>query len=146
MQRPLYESADDREAEADFCDALALRWGVTMRKLPPQYGIDRLCFRGTEDAVCALEVKCLNKTSEKCEFYGDTYLNLEKYQCLRGFVMLGLPAVYAVRLMDGDFYHKVHTNEEYAIRFVGRSDRDDPLDVKPVVRLPWSSFKRIGET
>ena len=144
MTRALYETPENTREESKFCDDLAQRWGVTMRKLAPQYSIDRLCFRDGEDAVAALEVKCLNKPSSKCAHYGDSYMNVEKYLALQNFAAIGLPSIYAVRLSDGDFFYKVTTGEYCTVRLVGRSDRDDPLDIKPVVRLAWDKFKRIS--
>lgn len=146
MTRPLYETEENLREESMFCDDLAKIWDVTMKKLAPQYSIDRLCFREGEDAVAALEVKCLNKTSSKCAYYGDSYLNIEKYLALKEFAATGIPSIYAVRLIDGDFFYRVDVDERCAIRLVGRTDRDDSLDIKPVVRLPWERFKKICAT
>jgi len=143
MARALYETPENMKEESRFCDDLAKIWDVTMQKLAPQYSIDRLCFRGGEDAVAALEVKCLNKPSSKCVHYGDSYLNVEKYLALQSFSAIGLASIYAVRLLDGDFFYRIIAGEHCTVRLVGRSDRDDPLDIKPVVRLSWDKFKRI---
>ena len=143
--REIYETPESKAAEDLFCDDLASVWGLTMRRLAQQYPIDRLCFRDGEDAVGALEVKCLNKSSEKCAHYGDTYLNLEKYEALAAFDRLGLPSIYAIRLTDGDFACRIRSKHKLTVRLLGRTDRGDALDIKPVVRLMWNRFKQVNE-
>ena len=141
--RPVYETEITKQAERDFCASLASAWRVRMVEMAAQYQIDRLVFREGQDAVAALEVKCLNKTSAKCAEYGDIYLNLEKYTALMIYAELGIPSIFAVRLIDGDYLYKINPDEQLAVRHTGRSDRGDILDIKPVVRLLWPRFQPI---
>ena len=143
QSRPTYETENTKNAEREFCATLASVWGVRMVEMAPQYQIDRLLFRGGADAVAALEVKCLNKTSAKCEQYGDIFLNLEKYTALMVYAGLGIPSIFAVRLIDGDYFCKLRPGDQFTVRHTGRTDRGDLLDIKPVVRLLWGGFKLI---
>jgi hypothetical protein len=141
--RPVYETDKTKKAEREFCDNLAGAWGVTMIEMAPQYHIDRLLFRGEPDAVAALEVKCLNKTSTKCAQYGDIFLNLEKHTAMMAYAGLGLPSIFAVRLIDGDFFCRLSHTDKLAVRHTGRTDRGDILDIKPVVRILWERFRPL---
>ena len=145
MNRPVYETGETKQAEREFCDSLAGVWGVTMAELPPQYQIDRLLFRSGKDAVAALEVKCLNKTSTTCAEWGDIFLNLEKYTALVSYAALGLPSFFAVRLIDGDYFCELRPTDVYAVRYTGRSDRGDALDIKPVIRILWEQFRLMPQ-
>ena len=142
-KRPVYETEKTKQAEREFCASLASAWGVRMVEMAPQYQIDRLLFRAEEDAVAALEVKCLNKTSSKCAQYGDIFLNLEKYTAMMVYAGLGLPSIFAVRLIDGDYLCKFSPTDKFAVRHTGRTDRGDILDIKPVVRILWERFQPI---
>ena len=141
--RKAYETEDTKNAENEFCCSLSGIWGVEMVELAPQYQIDRLLFCQGVDAVAALEVKCLNKTSAKCAQYGDIFLNIEKYTALMVYVGLGVPSIFAVRLTDGDFYCDFTKDDKFTVRHTGRTDRGDILDIKPVVRVLWERFRPV---
>lgn len=145
MNRPTYETEENRAAEEAFAQDIAARWNVDMAATDKFYDIDRWMLRPQTDIVKgALEVKCLPQhSSEQYAAWKGAFLNIEKYVALRKYAALGLTSRYAVRLPDGDYFCRIRPGGVLNVKLIGRTDRGDPQDIKPAVKIPWMLFEPL---
>ncbi len=149
--RPLYETDADRSREADVAKTFCEAHGLEAVKLGAKYGADFGVMRGRH-LLGALEIKVRNRE------YPEMMLALTKCQGLRELAAWGL-MVRAVFAMPSGIYAQPITCEVvprqggfhvegngYGAGWIGlggRTDRDDPDDVEPVVYWQVASMKRV---
>ena len=137
MNRPAYESDWDRAAEESVCEALVAAWRCSVRKLPLSYRLDYALLRGY-DIVGWLEIKVRKKR------YDTLILSAHKWMDgLRLSGTFGKPFIIAVQFPDQLLYAKALDFAGVALRWGGRSDREDWQDTEPVVYLPIDVFQPI---
>ena len=106
MSREIYESAEDRAAEAEIADALGNRWGCSMVKLPPRYPVD---FAAVKDGRIRgwIEIKKRNISMGQ---YTSIILSLKKLIEAQGLAhCTRIPAIFCVGTDDGIFYAEITT-------------------------------------
>jgi hypothetical protein len=140
----IYESEEDRKAEAEIAAACAKQWRVKTAplKLPKLYVFDFALLR---DKLFATFLEAKNRPGLS-HGYGDGYyialwkiLNANVYH-----TVCQLPVLLAVRFSDGTIYwtrlHGIVPNVIWA----GRKDRpDDPLAMEPHGVIPWQAFEPL---
>lgn len=141
MTRPKYENAAHRAREKTYCDCLAIRFKCEMVESPEYSSVDRLCYRDGQ-LVAAVEAKCLGHDAGKYKQWGGVLLALDKYQALQEYAAEGLKILLCIRLIDGDYYCVIGDKIKIIPqkKNMGRKDRNDLLDVHPVVRIAWPEF------
>ncbi len=142
------ENVSTLTKEQEFCDDLAAAWSspgnpLTMRITPTFDPVDRICFRAGDVAVCALEVKCFKNSAADYVRWGSVYMDVHKFQALLGYSNIGLIAIFAIRLSDGDYWCVIGDKLKPAITIKGRTDRGEPDDIQPCVHLLWSEFRLV---
>lgn len=140
QSRPTYETKQDVVNEYSVIDKIRMKWNVTARKMPPFYQVDWALMRGTK-VHAFVEIKCRkNKRSQ----YATLMLSLHKW--LNGMRLsqeTGIPFLLIVRWEDGIYYLKPRFDLKPEVAVGGRTDRDDPDDMEPVVLIPTNWFEKV---
>ena len=141
MNRPMYETHRDRIAEARVAKKIADKWLCKAIKLRPTYVVDYALMQG--DAFKAfLEIKCRNYSMKQMDDMGGFMLSLDKWT--KGLELAragGIEFVIAVDAVGGTYWYRGHEHDGLSLG--GRTDRDDPQDVEPVVLLRAERFKKL---
>lgn len=137
--RPIYENAASLTAEDGVIRALCGAWRCEAKKLPRSYGLDYLLLRGGL-AQAACEVKVRGRR------YDTLFLSLHKVAATLQFSHVSLPSFLVVAWPDGLYWRELSFDAGAYLGFGGRTDRNDPADLEPVVHWPASSFRRIEAT
>jgi hypothetical protein len=141
MNRPLYETNKDRLAEARVAKRVADTWSCRPVKLRPTYVVDYALLQGD---VCKafMEIKCRNYSMKQMDDMGGFMLSLDKW--CKGNELAkagGTSFVIVVDAVGGIYWYS--GTEHDGLSFGGRTDRDDPQDVEPVVLLKAARFKKL---
>ena len=143
--RPLYESSDDLEREAELASMVEPVWKCKFRKIPIQYRLDYALERdGLIKAFC--EIKIRKYSMEKIDAMGGYKLSLAKWMSGKRLSKdTGLPFVILVGTTDGVWHwnNRAVPLLPLAISMWGRGDRNDPQDYEPCIVIPTSEFKRV---
>ena len=151
--RPLYETAKDLKHEKEIAKKIeeALSW--RLHKLSKAYFLDFIAFSKypkTMGLVAFIEVRKRNNHTNK---YPTVILSLNKY--LKGVFYaktLGVKFLFVVQFHDGCFAYTYAEDADFEykalehIQIGGRTDRNDPQDVEPVIHIPIDKFKPIFST
>ena len=135
--RPLYETDKDFDNEKRIKRQIEQKKEWKLTKLPKRYYLDFFAFTPQFGQLTAvLEVKRRHNTHDK---YPDVILSLAKY--IKGIEYgdaLSVDFLFAVQFNDGLYIHNgTHaTLRHLQITFGGRTDRNDPEDIEPVVHIP----------
>ena len=140
--RKHYENSETLANEMKFRQKIESVWNCTLKKMHYHHIIDFMLIYNNE-ARSWVEVKCLNKTSNK---YPHTILSLSKFmKGVEYYNVTGLPFVFATRLEDGDYYYKYDPEHpKFVIRWGGRTKQTrDKYDIEPIINIPMVYFKEF---
>lgn len=152
MARPIYESAQDRDNEANVANAIEEAWGGKMHKLPRHYGADYGRYvpqsHGYAYLTELIEVKDRSKRFAFEDFrrQGGYKISLGKIATIAGFTrMLEIPMVLAVKCTDGLWVSTFRPDRIHGlpVEHGGRRDRNDWQDQEPLICLPCRDFERL---
>lgn len=139
--RPTYETEGDKNREAKVIDSLCAVWECNATKLPKFYKQDWALTSVGGTVRALVEVKCRTHPRER---YPTLILSLEKWLAL---AMLSehtnAKGILAVQFSDGIFWMVAKPQPQWRIAIGGRTDRNDPDDVEPVVHIPTNSLKPL---
>lgn len=146
MTRPIYESENDKSAEALVISDLEAVTGTKSHKLPMSCAIDYVMTDATSGHVRAwVEVKV--RSARKSAF-STFFISLKKI--LAGLALAGStgkPFFLAVRWSDaGTHILKVASLDGVMIGAGGRADREDAYDIEPMCHFPVSDFQPVGQS
>jgi hypothetical protein len=144
--RPLYETAAHRAAELVVKQRLEQAWkGFSLVKIPRRYVLDYAIIRGLPTdprarVVGFCEIKCrthLPDTYQTLLVSAAKWLEADKWRRSAAVFSTVLVASFA----DGSLY-RCRLDEIVDPVFVmgGRTDRNDPEDVEPVLAIPIKSM------
>jgi len=146
MNRPLYETNKDRLAEARVAKRVADKWSCKPVKLRPTYVVDYALLQGD---VCKafMEIKCRNYSMKQMDDMGGFMLSLDKWRAGIDLSRCsGAAFILVVSTPDAVWWHRIEAgkpDDHDGVAFGGRTDRDDPQDVEPVVLLKAVRFKKL---
>ena len=142
--RKQYEDNKSLRNERWFAEEVGKWFGVTLHKLPKQYGLDFIAKK--KGSVYAfLELK--NRTCTKNQ-YGTYIISLSKYlKAKLIYQFLGARTLLCVKWTDqsGSVCLSDLESDQLDISIGGRYDRDDWQDVEPLINIDISNFNVIGE-
>lgn len=140
MNRPIYETQNDRTAERKVAELVAAKRGLTAYAMPLRYAVDFAFCRGRV-IEWWVEVKCRTNPREKYPTY---LLSLGKWAGMMGlFGQTGIPAMLVVGWTDCIGVLELPA-PRMAVEIGGRTDRNDRQDVEPCVLIPVSQFAIYG--
>lgn len=145
--RPLYETDKDFENEKRIKRQIEQEKEWKLTKLPKRYYLDFFAFTPRfGQLIAVLEVKRRHNTHDK---YPDVILSLAKYMKGAEYAdALNVDFLFVVQFNDGLYIHEGGslTLQHLQITFGGRTDRNDPEDIEPVVHIPVKAlFTKLGE-
>lgn len=144
MTRPRYETEDHVAAERGIATIVGVKWKCEVAKLPGDWCVDFVAHRCGK-AVAWLEVKDRpNYDYDTLERLGGPMIGMDKIDCInRDLIHSGLKVFYVTRLKDGIFYRELRYNEPHNVQITGRTDRNDPGDIKPHAIIPMDQFRYL---
>jgi len=146
VSRSLYETQKDQLAEARVAKRVAAKWDCRPIKLRPLYVIDYAMLR---DGKCHafVEIKCRSYSMRQMDDMGGFMLSLDKWRAgidlsrCSGAAFILVVSTPDVDAVGGIYWYS--GTEHDGLSFGGRTDRDDPQDVEPVVLLKAARFKKL---
>lgn len=154
MNRPLYETPEQLEAERSFMNEIEKLRKVKFVKLPIHYKVDAFVLRGKR-AIAIAEIKIRNIRHDQ---YPDIILSEKKVKAGLKLQrhLWGMDSTFPlhsakqmqflllVRFVDGDYYASISPDQSYPVDVGGRTAlQRDALDVERVVHIPITEFKRL---
>lgn len=142
--RGVYETERDRQNEAVVMDLLCRKWRCQAVKAPRFYEVDWSLVSKARQVLAMVEVKFRHAS------YPTYLLSLHKFtsMCLSSKTS-GLPYLLVVCWPENGvrsvYFLKVTEGVHASVVLGGRKDRGDPEDVEPMVEIPMSKFKKVGE-
>ena len=139
MTRPIYETEQDRWAEDGVAAAVGLAWKCVPVPTPPLSGIDLALMRDGNIKAFA-EVKVRTTVASR---YSDYMIGAKKWYSNMKFAdECGVPMLLVVAFTDGiKWVPAKGTPVREGIG--GRTDRNDPQDIKLCVFIDIGRFKKL---
>lgn len=138
MTRPIYETDQSREAEARIAKTFAAFKSLHLVKLKFAYAVDYMLMGDTPKAF--MEVKERHYDMDTLDRWGGFMLSLHKWSIGNQYAKdAGIHFVVVVKTTDGIWYH-VSKGEIDGVSYGGRTDRNDPDDMEPVILLKKNRF------
>lgn len=147
---PRYETRMDVQNESAIAKQVASRWGIKIQKNAPRAPIDYMILGDDNRLLAWMEIKHRERVSSSS--YDSLWVDFEKYrQCIDHARISGAPFLLVYRLADGIHYwkyqpqtaSKIETQTQGYVSLGGRRDRNDPSDIKAVMNIPISEWKKI---
>ena len=140
MQRPIYETAQNTAREMAVAQRAAQAWNARAVKLKTAYAVDYALLRDGRTKAFA-ECKCRTYPMGALDAMGGFMLSLHKWAAMKALAWAsGLPVLLVVECADGLWFHKPTDFSHDGIGYSGRTDRNDPQDVEPVILLRQQRF------
>lgn len=142
-ERPIYETADDRQREWQAVEILSDATHTFASPAPRLTGWDYELRRHGK-VVAIVEVKCRNCD---CYTYPTYMISKAKVERLRETALSkGVAGGLLVHWRDALGWLRVEgmSPEDWHIETGGRTDRQDPLDIESVIHFPISQFRMIS--
>ena len=140
--RPLYETEEHLEAEAQTAETLSKAWRCTFHKMPIRYGLDFVAKRGNV-ALSFCEFKNRNYTMQQIGNMGGYIISLGKWATAKTLCEASkLPFTLVISAKDGIWYYTVKDFAPDSVVIQGRTDRGDWQDVEPCVLLNVNRFTK----
>ena len=146
----IYENATSLQREALVAEAVAHVWPLKLIKLPKLAAADFIALKDGR-ARSLIEIKA---RTTKLDQYPTLMLSMSKAVALKTVTReTGLPSIIVTTLTDRHsnecfwYWHKLTDlplGESYRIEVGGRTDRNDAMDVEPVIMIPYTDFKSGG--
>jgi hypothetical protein len=136
--RPIYETPENRAAEAEIAAVIERTWSCDLHKLPMHYKLDYMASKH-DQLVAWLEVKRRHCNRDT---YETIYLSLIKVMAAHSLHSItGKRCFFIVQFNDCLAYADILG--ERTVSFGGRTDRGDWQDEEPLVLIPKSDFTII---
>jgi hypothetical protein len=139
--RPRYESDADRTKQNAAAKWIEQHFKCKIIPLSPGlYQVDWALFRARDNTLRAwAEYKCRGRS------YDDHIISVAKM--MKGFDLTNATGAEFVLFVENPsgLYSWTARDKESALQITigGRTDRNDPADLEPVVRIPFGQFKRL---
>ena len=141
MNRPLYESQQDRDNERRLADAIERKHNCTLHKMPIKLSLD---FMATRDgaAVAFFEMR---QRKNKMHAYPTYMISLYKAMMANNLTMTtGLPCFLAVQWADKAGVCRLPQEyDEQKVQMGGSVKRGDPQDIEPMVYFHMDNFMEV---
>jgi len=138
--RPLYESNQDRINESSIAEKIAVAWGCDVNKTPPKAPYDYCVTRGGL-IKAIIEIKMRRNSHDH---YPTFLLSVDKVvRCRQHAQLMRCPFVVVVQYTDTLKWWRF-AEGEFTAEIGGRFDRNDDLDIEPVIHVPIQYFKGGG--
>lgn len=145
MSRPTYETAAHRTAETDVALRLQAAWtGLSLVKIPRRYVLDYAIYRGMptdprSQLVGFCEIKCRTHTPDT---YATLLVSAAKWLEARVWRReAGVSTVLVAAFADGTLLRcRLDEIASPVFKLGGRTDRQDPEDLEPMVAIPIASM------
>ena len=141
MNRPLYETEQDRINESAIRGKIEAHYGCILSKMPMKLSLDFMALRNGK-AVAFLEMR---QRKIAMNTYPTYMLSLYKATQARLLTMTtGLPCFIAVQWTDKLGIAKLPPAfDDMHIEIGGTTRRDDPQDIEPMVHFDIAKFKEL---
>ena len=142
MPRPMYESQEDLQNEAEEMMEFCKAFDKDFMKLPISYKLDFAILKPNSKEICGFaEVKCRNFTWGD---YPDVMLSLSKVIKARNTkAMTNIPSFFLVGCRSGVYWLDLY-KQKGKLNFGGRTSKvRDPADIEPVVHFPLDCFRKL---
>jgi len=141
MNRPLYETEQDRVNENAIRGKIEAHYGCILSKMPMKLSLDFMALRNGK-AVAFLEMRQRKTPMNRYPTY---MLSLYKATQARLLTMTtGLPCFIAVQWTDKLGIAKLPPAfDDMHIEVGGTTRRDDPQDIEPMVHFDIAKFKEL---
>lgn len=141
MNRPLYETEQDRINESAIRGKIEAHYGCILSKMPMKLSLDFMAMRNGK-AVAFLEMR---QRKIAMNTYPTYMLSLYKATQARLLTMTtGLPCFIAVQWTDKLGIAKLPPAfDDMHIEIGGTTRRDDPQDIEPMVHFDIAKFKEL---
>lgn len=137
--RPLYETQQDRDLEAQVAYTVAAGMGCIAERTPRSYQMDWLLMNKTLRYF--LEIK---RRNVKHDEYPTLLLSAHKWDYGRGMAeRFGVGFLLAIEYQDGIWIWDTKDIKPN-VKMGGRMDRGDDQDMEPVVHLPIELLSKIN--
>jgi len=148
MSRPMYENKQDNANEEkiinDFKEYILTKDSSLVfdhHKLPIKYKLDyALTYRDMKHVYAFVEAKRRKVPKDK---YPWLILSLQKFYALQDAVGVGIRAFLVFEFDDGTFFIEMRDFQSPRITINGRTDRNDPDDIEPVVCIPRDIWRKV---
>ena len=148
MSRPKYVTKADEENEEkiigqfkDYILTFKPRLLLNHHKLPDKYEIDyAITYKDMKHVYAFVEVKRRNVDKDT---YPWLILSLNKYYAMQRCVGMGIKAFLVFEFNDGTFFIDMNEFESPRITIHGRTDRNDPDDIEPVICIPKEDWRAV---
>jgi hypothetical protein len=140
--RQQYESQQDLHNEQTVSGVLQQAWKIAVHKLPISYKVDFVAMREGK-AKAVIEIK---SRKAKHDQYPTLLLSLSKWNHGIDYVKCnGLDFLIVAQYEDGIYYHKYSDDDEFDIRWGGRTSKTrGSADVEPVIHIPTSVMRKVA--
>lgn len=141
MNRPLYETDQDRANENAISAKIEAHYGCILSKMPKKLSLDFMALRNGK-AVAFVEAR---QRKIAMNTYPTYMLSLYKATQARLLTMTtGLPCFIAVQWTDKLGIAKLPPSfEDMHVEVGGTTRRDDPQDIEPMVHFDIAKFKEL---
>jgi len=144
MNRPLYETPDDLRNESELISRAEEEWDCSLHKLDGfRDGVDFIALDRAGKGVCWVEVKCRRSVDwVQIDKWGGYLLSCHKYEnAIQKAESTYMPFVLLVSDKYGDArFCVIRERESFDVVLGGRTDRNDPKDIEPVILIPAERF------
>ncbi len=142
--RPLYETPENLEREADVVRRLEARWQAEAIKLPISYKLDYVFVRDGKEVRSFCEIKVRRYTWEEIDRMGGYMISLAKWTAAESFCTIsGLPFIVAVSAAGEIRFASIRAFDHDGVVHGGRADRGDWQDKEPMVLLSVGRFRPL---
>ncbi len=136
MNRPIYETEDDRAAQRRVVEVLQICWRCRVEETPPLYCVDYRAKRGEGTALIEIKVR-----DNEMRRYATYMISLRKIETAIDLATeLRHTFLLVVKWTDAIGW-VIPRRGEFEIDVGGRRDRGDALDIERVALIPIDYFK-----
>lgn len=141
MNRPIYESQQDRDNERRLADAIERKHDCVLHKMPMKLSLDYMATRDGS-AVAFFEMR---QRKNKMHAYPTYMISLYKAMMANNLTMTtGLPCFLAVQWSDRAAVCRLPQEyDEQTIQMGGMVSRGDPQDIEPMVYFHMDNFMEV---
>lgn len=142
MTRQSYETEENLVKEREIADFIEVLWDAKLVKNPSSYRIDfGVIKKGCVKGWVEVKERKIGLTT-----YPTVILSLRKWMEGRNLAAgTQTRFFFVIQLLDGRILCTDETTTERDVKYGGRKDRNDINDFEPVVHIPISDFKVLGE-
>lgn len=145
--RPIYETSEDRHAEAIVMLDVQRAHGIGIRRIRKMFPVDYAVVEGPY-VMKWVEIKSRNYSMQDMNRMGGLYLSALKVGMIHALERAtGIGTCVVAGMTDGIYVADLPRPDSAPLNIVfgGRHDRDDPADVEPCVCVPPASWRKVGE-